>query len=335
MRACVAPKCYRTRRKKRGLNHKTLPGKCIAPNSWVIFMMRVSGQGLSRDEVSAKYAEWKSIWLSKNRGLSNAAAKAKMNKTLCSEVAQTTVFFAEREPPLYWSVTAHLRRVTYPFVFMVRGRPKTRQNMDSESTNRLQPRRWFNDDIVNAYMALLDTSANPGAYNCQFMSSFFYDHFTLTQRQTLGAPDPKYVNATATERHKLVVRWTANMLTTSRVKIFIPINSGNNHWSLIVIDVDNRKLFSFDSLGYSLKKERGEMLGWVKAEHKAKRVKFDAKKWTSQSKTVPLQQNGYDCGVFMCMFAAFLSNDKMITFSQRDIPKMRMRIAWSILHKKL
>lgn len=334
MRACVAPKCYRTKRRKRGLSYKTLPGKCTTPNPWVMFMMRVSGQGLSRDEVSAQYAEWKRVWLSKNRGLSHAAAKAKMNKNLCNEVAERCLFFAEKEAPLYWSLNAHLRRVTYPFVFMVPGRPKTRQIMESESTARLQPRRWLKDEHVNAYMSLLNTDANPAAYKCLFMSSFFYDKFTLAQRGTLGAPDPKYVNAAAEVRHKLVKKWTANVNTTS-VNIFIPINSGNNHWSLIVIDVENRKLFSVDSLGYSLKKERKEMLGWMEAEHRAKKKTFNAKKWTSKSKTVPLQENGYDCGVFMCMFAAFLSNDKSITFSQRDILKMRKRIAWSILHNKL
>ena len=333
MPACVAPKCYRTKRRRRGLSYKTLPGKCTTPNPWVMFMMRVSGRGLSRDEVSTQYAEWKRAWLEKNRRLSHAAAKAKMNATLCEEVAERGVFFAQKPAPRSWSLNVHLRRLTQPFVFMVPGCRKTRTIMKSRTTNRLKPRAWFTGDIVNAYLALLST-VNPDSNTCIFMHSAFYHKFTLTD-QTSGDPDPKYANAPASVRRRLVQRWTQDLNTTDNVKIFIPINTTHNHWSLLVIDVGNKTVFSFDSLGYSLTNERKEMLGWIEAEHRAKKKTFVAKKWTSKRKTVPLQENDYDCGVFVCMFAAFLSSDKSITLSQQDIPKMRKRIAWSILHNQL
>ena len=90
-----------------------------------------------------------------------------------------------------------------------------------------------------------------------------------------------------------------------------------------------------DSLRIDREDAREEMLGWIEAEHKAKRKPFEISEWTHAMKKVPKQNNGYDCGPFACLYAAFMSNDKNLTFLQGDIPKMRRRIAWSILNTTL
>ncbi|CAM9190036.1 unnamed protein product [Ectocarpus sp. 12 AP-2014] len=77
------------------------------------------------------------------------------------------------------------------------------------------------------------------------------------------------------------------------------------------------------------------MLDWIEQEHKSKRKKIVVREWTSSPKRVPRQLNGYDCGPFVCILAAFMSNDVKIDFTQEDLPKMRNRIAWSILNTKL
>jgi sentrin-specific protease 1 len=48
-------------------------------------------------------------------------------------------------------------------------------------------------------------------------------------------------------------------------------------------------------------------------------------------KGTPRQLNGFDCGVFTCMFADFVSNDCPLMFSQEHINQCRERIALSIL----
>jgi Ulp1 family protease len=45
----------------------------------------------------------------------------------------------------------------------------------------------------------------------------------------------------------------------------------------------------------------------------------------------PQQRNGYDCGVFTCMFADFLSMGRPLAFSQQHITQCRERIALSIM----
>jgi sentrin-specific protease 1 len=43
---------------------------------------------------------------------------------------------------------------------------------------------------------------------------------------------------------------------------------------------------------------------------------------------------GYDCGVFTCMFADFLSKDCPLVFAQEHITQCRERIVLSIMNGK-
>ena len=45
----------------------------------------------------------------------------------------------------------------------------------------------------------------------------------------------------------------------------------------------------------------------------------------------PQQHNGVDCGVFLCTTANFLSMGQKLSFSQRNMPMLRTRIASDIL----
>jgi sentrin-specific protease 1 len=45
----------------------------------------------------------------------------------------------------------------------------------------------------------------------------------------------------------------------------------------------------------------------------------------------PTQNNGYDCGVFVCSFVEFIIAGKPLTFGQEDITRKRNQIAWSLM----
>jgi len=49
----------------------------------------------------------------------------------------------------------------------------------------------------------------------------------------------------------------------------------------------------------------------------------------------PTQENGYDCGVFTCINAEFVSRNEPQTFTQSQMPYFRQRMVWEILQKKL
>ena len=55
-------------------------------------------------------------------------------------------------------------------------------------------------------------------------------------------------------------------------------------------------------------------------------------KLVSTNIDTPRQENGFDCGVFTCMYADFLSMGYPLTFNQEHIAKCRQRIALSCLN---
>ena len=60
--------------------------------------------------------------------------------------------------------------------------------------------------------------------------------------------------------------------------------------------------------------------------------------WRLQPTTpdTPRQENGSDCGVFASMCADYLSEDlRLGDFAQRDVPRLRYRMAHAILEGRL
>ena len=110
--------------------------------------------------------------------------------------------------------------------------------------------------------------------------------------------------------------------------IFIPIHNDQLfHWSLIVVETSTRVLYYFDSIPreriYSpapriIKKymERYYDIRGEKISFKIKR-RVDA----------PCQENGYDCGVFICQYAEKIARRSPLNFSQKDLnhPTARAR----------
>ncbi|CAN0184287.1 unnamed protein product, partial [Phaeothamnion confervicola] len=43
----------------------------------------------------------------------------------------------------------------------------------------------------------------------------------------------------------------------------------------------------------------------------------------------------FDCGVFALTFAEYLTEDRPLDFSQKDMPAMRRKVAYSLLEGRL
>lgn len=108
MAGCVAPTCHRTLARKRKGN--VVPARCVKPNPWNMFRIRVSGS-YSLEEISSEYTKWKQGWAGDNPGLSRAQAKEKMNKDLCREIRETRARAARRKPVSDLDRTRARRRV--------------------------------------------------------------------------------------------------------------------------------------------------------------------------------------------------------------------------------
>ncbi|XP_051481927.1 sentrin-specific protease 2 isoform X2 [Apus apus] len=179
---------------------------------------------------------------------------------------------------------------------------------------------WLNDEVINFYMNLLmERNRKEGYPSVHVFSTFFY---------------PKLLSG----GHKAVGRWTRKVDLFKQDLIIVPIHL-RAHWALGVIDVRKKNIKYFDSLGQSGDKICDTLFQYLQEESWVRRhLELTRSEWTLHSMEpheIPQQDNGSDCGVFMCKYADYISRDKQINFTQSHMPYFRIRMAWEIIHQQL
>lgn len=212
-----------------------------------------------------------------------------------------------------------------------------------EDLMRLRPGIWLNDEIVNAYLELVDkrmeelrgegkdgTRENGRRAGklpkVKIMNSFFYSTLVSYNRaQQRSGYD-----------YARVRRWTRRFDVFSYDMLIIPINQQNTHWTLGVVNFQDKYVMHLDSLGNGgSEKIREYLMRWVKDEamDKRKGEGFLESEWKLVARPdVPRQENSDDCGVFTCKFADFLARGwNRFSFDQRHMNYFRSRIAHELL----
>ncbi|KAF8100807.1 hypothetical protein N665_0216s0007 [Sinapis alba] len=191
-----------------------------------------------------------------------------------------------------------------------------------ETLQCLKPCAWLNDDVINLYLELLkerETRDPQKFLKCHFFNTFFYVKLTR----------PGY-------NYKAVRRWTRHKRLGYNLIdcdiIFVPIH-GSAHWTLAVINKRECKFLYLDSLNGSDPTILNSLAKYLVDEVKDKYGKIiDVSSWDMEYiKDLPLQQNGYDCGMFMLKYIDFYSRGLGLKFSQTDMPYFRIRTAKEIL----
>lgn len=118
--------------------------------------------------------------------------------------------------------------------------------------------------------------------------------------------------------------------------MFSPIHLGN-HWCLVCVNFIEKTVKYYDSLGGGNSRCLNIIFDYLKQEHENKKnEQLDCSGWKiMNAEDCPKQENGYDCGVFTCVNAEYLSRDAKLDFVQDDMPKLRKRICYEILNNRL
>uniref|UniRef100_A0A8U7NUW4 SUMO specific peptidase 2 n=1 Tax=Corvus moneduloides TaxID=1196302 RepID=A0A8U7NUW4_CORMO len=164
----------------------------------------------------------------------------------------------------------------------------------------LQPLGWLNDSIVNFYMSLLVERSKKEGYPAVYaFNTFFYSKLSSTS-------------------HRGVKKWTKGVDIFKHDVLLVPIHL-RIHWTLLVVDLREKAIKYFDSLGQKGDHICKTVLKYLEEESKEKRnIELTASEWTLRSlgaEEIPQQSNGSDCGVFVCKFADFITRDKPIIFT--------------------
>jgi len=204
-------------------------------------------------------------------------------------------------------------------------------SVQRKSIHTLRPGKWLNDEVIHYFYSMLAkrdealSAANPGRKRSHFFMSFFF-----TKLFDEGA--------TNEYRYSNVKRWSKKVPGKDIFaldKICVACNVLQTHWTCVVIFMQEKRIQFYDSMRGDGYHYSDGLLQYLKDEWAAKKGGElpDADKWriVGAETGIPRQLNGFDCGVFTCMFADFLSVDRPLSFDQSHIDQCRHRIVLSIL----
>jgi len=198
----------------------------------------------------------------------------------------------------------------------------------------LRPGAWLNDTVINEFFGLLKARWQ----GCHSYSSHFFSK--LTEK---GGSFDSYRGINYTS----VRRWSKKAEAGSIFGmdfLFVPVNKAGFHWALLVVDMKQREIKAYDSNHDSCRKYLHLLLHYLEADHMDKKLCELPPDWKVIDTTpnIPRQENGFDCGVFICMFAYYLSSGQALTFDQSGIDgdgnyatMARAKIGSSILEGKV
>jgi len=184
----------------------------------------------------------------------------------------------------------------------------------------LLPNVWLNDLIIQQYINLLIKNCN---YNDVLAFNTYF--FEIVEKFGFNG----YI-----ERHLK----GKNLLDYN--KIIVPTHLDNNHWCLLIVKINKRKITYFDSLNFfDITLEKIKVLaGFLNEEYLQKRLKLKTRKklsWNVYIGNSPKQWNSIDCGIFLCTNARYNVLKKPINFNHGDIPLIRQRMSYELINNIL
>ncbi|CAG5125918.1 unnamed protein product, partial [Candidula unifasciata] len=173
---------------------------------------------------------------------------------------------------------------------------------------------WLNDEVINFYMNLLMRSGEKG----ERAKLYAFNTFLYSKDEVFSS-------------RRCIVMWLFAVL------IMCHPNSDVAFIGACVADMVKKVITYYDSMGAQNNQCLYAVLQYLQDESKAKNnTTFKRNEWQLvNAEENPQQMNGGDCGMFMCMYAEYITRGKEITFTQEHMPYFRRRMVYEIISKKL
>lgn len=198
------------------------------------------------------------------------------------------------------------------------------------SFRRLRPGIWLDDELINCYFSLIAQREALRCLNSVKLPSFFFKSFFFSRLLENGT-GYNYNN---------VKTWSRGSDIFAFNKVYVPVNINNMHWTLVVASMQQEEIEYKDSDNGDGNHGDGKacleaFLRYLEDEHMDKKKiplpNKESWKLILRKNDCPKQENGWDCGVFCCAFADFISRDLKLNFGQNYVTDYREKIALSII----
>lgn len=197
--------------------------------------------------------------------------------------------------------------------------PSHGTSVQRRNLQTLQPGTWLSDEIINYFFILLrdrDRQLQKRSLrSCRgnvFSNSFFFS-------KLLGKEGYNYNN---------VRNWSKRLCKDTIFeldKVIIPCNVNGVHWTCVVAYMQEHRIQYYDSMGDDGNVYTDALLRFIEDEWKSKKGEdfFYSSKWkiVGSVQGIPRQRNTYDCGVYTCLFADFLSANIPLNFQQENVDR--------------
>ena len=203
-------------------------------------------------------------------------------------------------------------------------------NHREKALKSLGPGKQLNDLAIDIWHRLLSAREKERFPHDHLLRSYCFSCFFWTKLMQLGDENPGY-NFKAV--HKWCTRLPEKTFLTYAHVVF-PINKGGGHWVCVIAFFWEKTLTFFDSLGSSGETYLDIIIKVIEDEHKGMKHPFNKKVWSlikCDPEVVPQQANGYDGGVYTCLYADFSVRDKALKFTPEQVTSMRYHIAHAII----
>lgn len=175
------------------------------------------------------------------------------------------------------------------------------------------PQSWLNDMVLNDFLHLLKAKSNNTVW---VFSTFFLNSYM------------KY-------GYVRVLKDTKDVDIFTKKKLLIPVHKYNLHWTLICVDIERKSIHLYDSFN-KVNSTDFYIFAYVSMylfeEHMVKKqCIINLEGWKYFIGNSPIQQNGFDCGVFVCMNSVELSRHTQPSYAQEDMPLLRHLITYTLL----
>lgn len=141
-----------------------------------------------------------------------------------------------------------------------------------------------------------------------------------------------------------VESWYRNIKIFSFDIILVPIHipksqkpeEEEGHWCMAIIHMKNKTIKYYDSMGAPNDTALNALAEYLESRSIEEKVAFDMKDWQRENvQNIPRQTNGYDCGVFACMYAEYTTRGAVLKFTQADMVNFRMQMVYEICNGDL
>ena len=206
----------------------------------------------------------------------------------------------------------------------------------SSCSKKSATEKFLNDELVNMFGRLVVEMDCENVRKQNFARIGYYNTAFYGQLMMNG-----------TYKHENVMRWSRHQNVDDLFdleKMFVPVNIPGQHWFLIIVDFASAEIGAFDSnpvktsrMQYLYNVQRYLNDEWEENKQKRHEKKIRPR-WRICDVDVSnnnVQENGFDCGVFTCMFMYFSVMSWPFVIDQAHIDKCRPHLALSFLRQNL